>query len=130
LSAFLQSADHAERLHLGVLALVRLGLDDHLDGLGGHVLDLGGKALPALVPVDEVPGFVPLPRIRCLNGEGGACLPFPGAIATARWSSADRKVIQALADDDRDHRVGLLGHLQPVEPDIPLALGCRARTAR
>jgi hypothetical protein len=26
---------------------VRLGLDDHLDGLGGHVLDLGGEALPA-----------------------------------------------------------------------------------
>jgi hypothetical protein len=79
----------------------------------GMPLTLAVKTLSALVAVDEVACCVPGPWVGCLDGEGGVCLPVAGGHRDGQVVKRRAQVIEAVADDHRDHRVGLLGHLQP-----------------
>jgi hypothetical protein len=72
--------------------------------------------------VNEVPGRVLRPRVGGLHREGGVCLPLPRGHRDGKVVKGRAQVVEALPDDHRDHRVGLLGHLQSVEPDVALAL--------
>ncbi len=84
----------------------------------GHALDLGSEAPPLLV-VDKGSGCVCLPRVGHLDWKGGACSPAPRSHRDRKMVKRRAQITKALTDDDRDHRVGFLGHLQAVEPDMP-----------
>ena len=123
LVGILQAADEAERFQHGILALVRLSLRYHRDSFSRDALDLGSETPTPFLIVDECPGRVCLPRVGCLDREGGACFPVPRSHRDRKVVECRAQIIKAFTDDDGNHRVGPLGHLQAVKPDVPQAFG-------